>query len=462
MTLSADVAIVGAGMGGASLAAALAPRASVLLLEAEDRPGYHATGRSAAFWEESYGGPDVFPLTAASGPFLRDHGFLRPRGALTIGREAERGQVEAMVDRFAALGVRIELLGREAIAAHVSGLRPEWRWAAWEPGCSDIDVAALHAHYLAEAQRGGVRLLTRARLAAAVRENCGEGERAGGCGDRQAGSQQAGSQQAGSQQAHGQPAQGQSAQGQSAQGQSAQGQPAQGRSAANERVGDHSVENQPVGGPQADDRQAGPRQAGLRPPRARRWWLTLENGATIACDILVNAAGAWADPVARMAGARPLGIAPKRRTVVQLRTEPSAPEDLPLVLDIDERFYFKPDNGRLWLSPLDETPSEPCDSAPEEIDVALAVERLGAVVDWRVPAVERKWAGLRSFAPDRLPVYGFDPAVQGFFWCAGQGGFGIQTAPAAADLAAALLLGETPQGPARGIDPAPFSPQRFG
>ena len=119
-------------------------------------------------------------------------------------------------------------------------------------------------------------------------------------------------------------------------------------------------------------------------------------------------------------------------------------------------FYFKPEaGGRLWLSPHDETPSPPCDCAPEEIDVARAIARLERVVDWRIEAVERKWAGLRSFAPDRLPVYGFG-ASGDFFWFAGQGGFGIQTAPAAAALGAALLLGRAPA-----LDPAPYSPLRF-
>ena len=119
---------------------------------------------------------------------------------------------------------------------------------------------------------------------------------------------------------------------------------------------------------------------------------------------------------------------------------------------------MKPDaGGRLWLSPHDETPSEPCDCAPEELDVAIAIDRLEQLVDWRVAAVEHKWAGLRSFAPDRLPVYGFSASGRGFFWCGGQGGFGIQTAPAASALAADLLLGR----PAGEIDPAPYSAGRF-
>src|SRR5690606_26619678 len=134
---------------------------------------------------------------------------------------------------------------------------------------------------------------------------------------------------------------------------------------------------------------------------------------------------------------------------------------LPLVLDIGGKFYFKPELGRLWLSPHDESESAPCDTAPEELDIAIAIDRLEQVVEWRVETVERKWAGLRSFAPDRLPVYGFDPNRAGFFWFAGQGGFGIQTAPAAARLGAQLLLGLPADPMTQGLDPVRYAPSRF-
>lgn len=355
-----DIAIIGAGMAGASLAAHLAGKARVLLIEAEDRPGYHATGRSVAFWTESYGGPGVQPLTTASGAELRELGLLTRRGALTLGRAGQESRVEEFARTFAERGVRIDIEDRAAIARRIPGLLSGWTLGAWEPDCSDIDVAALHQHYLVSSRRDGATLWSNARLEAA------------------------------------------------------------------ERV-------------------------------AGAWRLRMAGERAAFCEVLVNAAGAWADAVAEMAGINPLGIAPLRRTVVQLRTVPAPPVDLPLVLDIDERFYFKPESGRLWLSPHDETLSLPCDAAPEEIDVATAIARFGEVTDWRVERVEHKWAGLRSFAPDRLPVYGFDCREAGFFWFAGQGGFGIQTSPAAARLAAALLLGETNGG----IDPAPYSPSRF-
>ena len=191
---------------------------------------------------------------------------------------------------------------------------------------------------------------------------------------------------------------------------------------------------------------AAARPAGRRLVTGAR--LTAAPSATAAAGGSTTAAGAFE---ARYAGQRrgrlgrsrsrrwpasaPLGIQPYRRTIAQLRVDPPAPADLPLVIDARGRFYFKPEaGGRLWLSPHDETPSPPCDCAPEEIDVAIAIDRFEQVVDWRVEAVERSWAGLRSFAPDRLPVYGFAPGARGFFWFAGQGGFGIQTAPAAATL----------------------------
>ena len=192
-------------------------------------------------------------------------------------------------------------------------------------------------------------------------------------------------------------------------------------------------------------------------PSLRAAQVTLSDGATLRAGVVVNAAGAWADDVAVRAGVRALGIVPYRRTVAQVRVAPAVSAGLPLVLDLAETFYFKPQGGRLWLSPHDETPCPPCDAAPDELDVATALDRLGTAVDWTVERLEHRWAGLRAFAPDRLPVYGFAADNAHFFWFAGQGGFGIQTAPAAAALAAALLLGTAP-GP---VDPAPYDPRRF-
>jgi D-arginine dehydrogenase len=184
-------------------------------------------------------------------------------------------------------------------------------------------------------------------------------------------------------------------------------------------------------------------------------WVVEAGSEQFTANIIVNAAGGWADEVAGRCGARPLGIRPYRRTITQLRIGRFGLRDLPLVNDALERFYFKGEaDNRVWVSPHDETASDPCDAAAEELDVATAIDRFQSVVDWPIEAVERSWAGLRSFAPDRLPVFGFD-SVPAFFWCAGQGGFGIQTAPAAARLCAALLVGDN-------VEARTFSPLRFG
>jgi D-arginine dehydrogenase len=181
----------------------------------------------------------------------------------------------------------------------------------------------------------------------------------------------------------------------------------------------------------------------------------------IRAGILVDAAGAWADDVAARCGIAGIGLQPMRRTVVQLRVGRAGLRDLPLVTDLHTSFYFKGEGDRsVWVSPLDETPVDPCDAAPEEIDVAIAIDRFEKAVVWPVEAVERKWAGLRSFAPDRMMKFGFDPLAAGFFWCAGQGGMGIQTAPAASMLCASLIRGEALPEELAGLDPADFAPRR--
>jgi D-arginine dehydrogenase len=367
-----DVAIVGAGMAGASLASELAGHLSVLVLEQEDHPGYHATGRSVAFWSETYGGPHVRPLTQASHAFLStppaefsETSFLTPRGALHIGQEQDAPARDAMVRAFAD-GALLQPVDHADLAARIPGLRPAWTVGLAEATTCDIDVGALHGAYLAEVRRKGGTLWTRATLASAERRVSG------------------------------------------------------------------------------------------------RWQLTTAAGICTA-DCIVNAAGAWADPVAISCGVAPLGITPLLRNVVQLRIDPAASAHLPLILDLGASFYFKPaGGGRLWLTPHDEEPATPGDAAPDDVAVATAIARLEQVVDWKVLAVERKWAGLRSFAPDRLPVYGFDPSASGFFWFAGQGGFGIQTAPAAARLAAAMILNQAPHASLRHIDAVRYAPGRFG
>lgn len=366
-----DVAIIGAGMAGASLAAALAPHCRVVLLEAEDFAGYHATGRSAAFWTETYGGPLVQPLTSTSGPFLAqpptdfsEHGFLSPRGALMLAQQGQAPLADKFLAAFNGSGVRHELLTGPALAARLPGVKPAFGFGVWEPSNADIDVGAFHQACLRAARRAGAELHLRNRV-------------------------------------------------------------------------NHFE-------------------------RSAEGWILSASATRYQAAKLVNAAGAWAGRVAHQAGASPIPIQPMRRTIVQLRLGCTIPVDLPLVVDLAERFYFKPEGARrVWLSPHDETPTEPCDAAPDEEDVARAIARFEEVVDWPIEAVERSWAGLRSFSPDRAPVIGEDPECPGFYWYAGQGGAGIQTAPAIAALLSAEIRGVVLDAPYDRIDARLYRPGRF-
>jgi D-arginine dehydrogenase len=193
-------------------------------------------------------------------------------------------------------------------------------------------------------------------------------------------------------------------------------------------------------------------------------WRIEAGGREIRVGVVVDAAGAWGDALAGLAGARPVGLTPKRRTAF-LITPPSGMQtkDWPLTITAGEDLYFKPDAGKLLVSPADETPSEPVDAQPDEMDIAIAADRLAQCTSIEVRRIEHKWAGLRTFAPDKTPVVGFDPAVAGFFWLAGQGGYGFQTAPAMAKLGAALIRGRSLPAELQdqGITAEQLSPARF-
>ena len=362
-----DVLIVGGGIAGASLAARLAGTRRVLVIEAEDMCGRHATGRSAAFWQASLGGdtPERKLSLVSKAMFDADWPgsdtpLLRARGAVHLtgagGGEAFE-ESEELSGEYAPVH-----LDRAGLDALIPGMRERWTGAWYEASCADIEVAAFHNACLAATRRQGGEIRTDVSMLSAHRERGGWEVETG----------------------------------------------------------------------------AGPVRAG----------------------VLVNAAGAWGDEVAVRAGVAAMGLQPKRRTVVQLRVGRRGLRDLPFVTDSHESFYFKGEgDNSVWVCPLDETLVDPCDAAPEELDVAIAIDRFEKAVDWPVEAVERKWAGLRTFSPDRGMKFGFDPAADGFFWCVGQGGMGIQTAPAASLLCAALIIGEEMPAELTGIDPADFAPR---
>jgi D-arginine dehydrogenase len=195
-----------------------------------------------------------------------------------------------------------------------------------------------------------------------------------------------------------------------------------------------------------------------------RWTIRFREGEAIAATNIVDAAGAWADVVADMAGARAVGLVPKRRTAFTFDAPPGlALASIPAVIDFDESWYIKPEVGQILGSPADETPSPPCDAQPEELDVAIAVDRIQTSTTLHIARIKNKWAGLRSFVADKNLVVGYDGGAQGFFWLAGQGGYGIQTAAAAGRLAAALALDKAlPSDIAGlGVGEAALSPERF-
>ncbi|MBK8741989.1 MAG: FAD-binding oxidoreductase [Betaproteobacteria bacterium] len=353
-----DIAVIGAGMAGASAACALAERYSVVLVERESQPGYHSTGRSAAMYVETYGNAAVRALTVAGRDLFRsppagfaEHQLVSARGSMFVGSAAQGSLVRQMYDDSRALSPSIRLIpAQEALVLCPSLRAAACEHALLDPEAMDIDVHALHQGYLRGARRLGARVLTQSGVDALDRSG------------------------------------------------------AQWRL----RAGEHEF----------------------------------------TAAIVVNAAGAWADELARLAGARSLGLQPLRRTAITFETPPGADvSNWPAVFDIGEQWYFKPDAGRLLASPADETPSPPCDAQPEDYDVATAVDRIERATTLSVRRLASKWAGLRSFVSDHTPVIGFDEQIEGFFWVAGQGGAGIQTAPGAARAVSALIeTGELPVG----------------
>jgi len=174
------------------------------------------------------------------------------------------------------------------------------------------------------------------------------------------------------------------------------------------------------------------------------WNVTTDKGERFSAPLIVNAAGSWADRVAQLAGVQPMGLRPLRRTIITFDAPPGTDlERLPFTKTVGDALYFAPESGRLFASPMDEVPSEPTDAQPDEYEVALAAYRMEERTTMTVGRVHSRWAGLRTFTPDRHPAVGFAPDADGFFWLAGQGGFGLQTSPAMAAIAASLI-GDTP------------------
>ena len=369
-----DAIIIGGGIGGAGIGAALAPHLTVLVLEQEPSPGYHTTGRSAAFYAESYGGPLVQPLTSLSGAFLKspppgfgDNPFVTRRGALHIFSRDQRSEADIMLSELEGVS-DVALLDADRVRGMASDVRwPDLAGAVNDPDCGDLDVASIHHAYLAAVKRNGGVVLCGHELVSA---------------ERQAGN-----------------------------------------------------------------------------------WRVQTNKGDFQSDLIINAAGAWADVVAERCGVSTVGLRPLRRTAVTLPklVGSEVRHDSPVVLNIEETCYFRPEGEGYLVSPADETPSAPCDAQAEEMDIAVALDRFQTYTGLEPRRIASKWAGLRTFAPDRAPVIGADPAAARFYWSAGQGGWGIQTSPAWSALLANQIAGQQDliAGDIASIDPMPFSPARF-
>jgi D-arginine dehydrogenase len=349
---AADFIIIGAGIAGASVAFWLAPHARVILLERENQPGYHSTGRSAALYFESYGTPHVRALTLASRAFFEhppqgfaDNRLLTPRGALMVANEDQ----EELLERHWAILSSTTTTGKRMNRDDTCSLVPVLRTdrilgSAYEPDAFDIDVHALLQGYLRAVRQAGGSLVCNAEVFA--------------------------------------------------------------------------IE------------------------RMRDSWQVHASDAVYQAPVLINAAGAWVDATARMAGVAPIGIEPKRRSAFTF----ASPEGIdarrwPMVMSADEGWYIKPEGGVLLGSPANADTVKPHDVQPEEIDIALGIDRIEAMTALTIRRPTRIWAGLRSFVADGDLVGGFDDTVPGFFWVAAQGGYGIQTSPAMGEACAALARG---------------------
>jgi D-arginine dehydrogenase len=369
-----DFIVVGAGIAGASVAFELANHGSVCIIEAEGRPGTHATSRSAALFAPSYGGREIRAITRASRAFFDrpppgfcEHPLLQKRGGMLIARQDQRGRLEQTVADIRSSGGNVTLIDEGKAMACVPILRSGYVAAA----AVDFDVMDIEVHALLQGFMRGARA-DRAVL----------------------------------------------------------------------------VTGNPVTGIEH---------------RNGVWSVELSDGP-VGAPVLINAAGAWADQLATACGAPTVGLVPMRRTALLVDVPAGVDiREWPAVLDVDEQFYFKPEAGKLLLSPADETPSSPGDAQPDELDIAIGVARVEAALDIDVRRVSHSWAGLRTFSPDRAPVIGFDVKVPGLFWCAGQGGYGIQTAPAMGRIAAALAMGKClPEDvAAEGLTEGDLSPGRF-
>ena len=341
-----DFLIIGGGIAGISAAARLAPLGSVTVLEAEDGLGYHASGRSAAMFEENYGSPSTIALNRASRDFLTTAhgGVLSPRGFMMV---AAPHEAHAFAATFAELGMETISVAEAARKIPIINTDKMDR-AGFHEDAQDIDTDLLLQNYARMARAKGAKIETRSRVIAIRKTATG--------------------------------------------------------------------------------------------------WTVQTDTSDHTARILINAAGAWVDKVAQLAGIAPIGFTPNRRSMARIPA-PGGHDvtNWPMLFGPGESWYAKPDAGKFLVSPAEEDPTTPHDAWADDMVLAEGIARYEAAVTESVTRVEHTWAGLRTFSPDRSLVIGFEPSDATFFWLAGQGGYGMQSSPAASQLTADLIAGCPPE-----------------
>ena len=374
MTLHADYLVIGAGIAGASVAYWLAPHGRVVVLERESQPGYHATGRSAALFMESYGTPQVRALTLASRAFFEspppgfcEHPLLSPRGALMVATPAEAATLQDHWKVLQQISPRGQWLDAQAAYDLTPVLRKDLLFGAvYEPDASDMDVHAIHQGYLRGVKSQGGQLLLNAEVLSLQHQNS--------------------------------------------------------------------------------------------------LWQVQTTAGVCSARVVLNAAGAWADVVGSLAGAHPLGLQPKRRAAFTFGLPAGVDASpWPMTIGCSEDWYIKPDAGMMLGSPANADPVAPHDVQPEELDIALAIDRIQTMTTLQIRRPARTWAGLRSFVADGDLVGGWDDRAPQFLWVAAQGGYGIQTSPAMGQACACLARGEPLPEHLRsfGLSPHMLAPDRL-
>ena len=366
-----DFIVIGAGIAGASVAARLAEKASVVLLEMEERPGYHTTGRSAAAYEPNYGPRPFLALSRAGLAFYKnppaefsERPIFSIRGSLVI--EA-KGQEEAS-QHFFTPGTKLREVNVDEMMALLPVLRRDYaNRGFYDDGTGDLDVDLLHRGYLKWFKQRSGKLMCNAP-AQEIRRICAK-------------------------------------------------------------------------------------------------WQVVTPQDTFTAPVVIDAAGAWGDKVAMMAGVAPIGLQPKRRSIGVIPMAGHADVmNWPFMVDCEESWYAKPQSGKLIVSSADQTPVEPHDAYADDEAIAIGVDRLMQATTLEVTRLEHSWAGLRSFVPDKFPVCGYEPSAPGFFWLIGQGGNGIQSSWGLSLLAAKMALREpVPEELlAQGLLVEDVVPERFG